>query len=88
MRLKSGFILHDIGNEHMAVATGEAAENFNGLVRNNETASYIFQLLQDEITEEAIVEAMCERYDASREVIAKDVASILEQIRKAGFLNE
>lgn len=88
MRLKQGFILHEIGNEHMAVATGEAAENFNGLVRNNETAAYIFELLQNEITRDEIVDAMCQRYDADRSEIAEDVDRMIREIRNAGFMHE
>ena len=88
MRVKDGFVLHNIGEEYMAVATGEAAENFNGIVRSNETAAYIFELLQKETTEEAIIEAMCEKYEAERRVIERDVAKIIGQMREAGFLNE
>ncbi len=88
MRVKEGFVLHNIGDEYMAVATGEAAENFNGIVRSNETAAYIFELLQKETTEEAIVDAMCERYEAERSVIEKDVANIIGKMREAGFLYE
>ncbi len=88
MRVKDGFVLHNIGEEYMAVATGEAAENFNGIVRSNETAAYIFELLQQETTEEAIVDAMCEKYEAERSVIEKDVANIVEKMREAGFLHE
>ena len=88
MRVKEGFVLHNVGEEYMAVATGEAAENFNGIVRSNETGAYVFELLQKETTEEAIVDAMCEKYDADRSVIAKDVANIINQMREAGFLNE
>ena len=88
MRVKDGFILHNIGEEYMAVATGEAAENFNGIVRNNETAAYIFELLQQETTEEAIVDAMRERYDADRSIIERDVKAVIEKMRSAGFLHE
>lgn len=88
MRLKQGFILHEIGNEHMAVATGEAAENFNGLVRNNGTAAYIFELLQEEITRDEIVDAMCQRYDADRSEIEEDVDRMIREIRNAGFMHE
>lgn len=88
MRLKEGFVLHNIGEEYMAVATGEAAENFNGIVRSNETGAYVFELLQKETTEEAIVEAMCERYEADRAVIERDVANIIQHMREAGFLHE
>lgn len=72
----------------MAVATGEAAKGFNGIVRNNETASYVFELLQEETTEEAVVEAMCARYDAPEERIREDVRRLIEQMRKEGFLYE
>ena len=72
----------------MAGATGKAAKDCTGFGRSNETAGYIFELLQQETTEAAIVDAMCERYDADREVIAKDVAVIVEKIRAAGFLDE
>ncbi len=88
MRLKDGFILHEVGEEHMAVATGEAAKSFNGIIRNNETAAYIFELLQKETTEEEIVAAMCARYDAEEAVIAADVATIVARIREAGLLHE
>lgn len=88
MRLKEGFILHSVGDEHMAVATGEAAKGFNGIVRNNETAAYIFELLQEETTEEAIVKAMCERYDAKEARIKADVHNLIDKIREAGFLHE
>lgn len=88
MRVKEGFILHKIGDEYMVVATGEAAQNFNGIVRGNETAAYIFELLQQETTEDAVVEAMCQKYEAERSVIEKDVTKMIQQMREAGFLHE
>lgn len=88
MKLREGFVLHSVGDEHMVVATGAAATFFNGLIRNNGTANYIFEKLLEETSEEAIVDAMLERYDASREQIASDVKRVVNQIRKAGFLDE
>ena len=64
MKLKDGFILQDVGGEHMAVASGPVGEVLNGLVRNNGTADFIFRALMQETTEEAVVDAMAERYDA------------------------
>lgn len=88
MKLKEGFILHNVGDEHMVVATGEAGKLFNGLVRNNGTANFIFEKLLKDTSEEEIVEAMLEKYDASREQIASDVKRVVKQIREAGFLDE
>ena len=88
MKLKQGFILHDTGGEHMVVATGEAGKSFNGLIRNNDTANFIFQQLMNDTTEEKIVDAMLEQYDAPREVVAADVHRIIVQIREAGILDD
>lgn len=88
MRIKEGFVMHQIGGEYMAVATGKVAEEFTGFVRNNETADFIFSLLQKDTTEEAIVDAMCEKYDGDRMQMAEDVKLFVEQMRTAGFLDE
>lgn len=88
MKLKEGFILHNVGDEYMVVATGDAGKLFNGLVRNNVTANFIFEKLLQETTEELIVDAMMEKYDASREQIESDVKRVVNQIREAGFLDE
>lgn len=88
MKLKEGFLLHQAGEETLVVASGPAASVFNGLIRNNGTAGFIFEQLQHPTTEEAIVDAMEERYDAPREQIAGDVRRIVECLRSEGFLDE
>lgn len=88
MKLKDGFILHRTGDEYLAVAAGEAAKSFNGLVRNNRTADFIYHALLQDTTEAQIVDAMCKKYDAPRERIAADVHTVLGQMREAGFLDE
>ena len=88
MKLKEGFILHNVNDEHMMVATGEASKIFNGLVRSNASANFIFEQLMQETTEAQIVDAMLEKYDASREQITSDVKRVVRQMQEAGFLDE
>lgn len=88
MKLKEGFLLHQTGEETLVVASGPAASVFNGLIRNNSTAGFIFEQLQHPTTEEAIVDAMEARYDAPREQIAADVHRLVERLRAEGFLDE
>lgn len=80
MKLKEGFITHQIQDTQMMVATGEAAKSFHGLVRSNETAAFIVDCLKSETTEEAIVDRLLAEYDVSRDVAAKDVRAILEKL--------
>ena len=86
MKLKDDFITQDIDDTQFLVPIG--GEAFNGIVRSNSTAAFIVDSLKEETTEEAIVDAMCARYDAPRTEIAADVKEILDTLRKINALEE
>lgn len=86
MKLKEEIVLGSIDGNDFAIATGSLSKRFNGLIKNNPTAAFIFQLLKSEQTEDSIVEAMLEKYDAPEEVIRADVKEILEQLKKLDIL--
>ena len=86
MRLKNDFIAKEIDGVQYLVPVG--AEQFSGMLRNNKTAAFIVDCLKEETTEEAVVDAMCEKYDAPREKIAEDVKGILSILRSVGALEE
>lgn len=88
MKLKDGLVLHDVGGEHVMVATGKVAKKFNGMIRNNDTAHFIMQQMMTDTTEEEIVEKVLSTYEADREVVVKSVRSVVEQLRQAGLLDE
>lgn len=88
MRLKKGFVMHNIGGEYMAVATGDLLQDFYGYIRNNETAAEIFRLLQEDTTIDKIVDTMYEKYDVKKETLTKDVLEMVEKLRQAGFIEE
>ena len=66
----------------------DTSSSFAGLIRNNKTAAFIVECLKEDTTEEKIVEAMLEKYDAPKDVLAKDVSDVIEKLRKVGALNE
>ena len=86
MKLKDGFITHNTGDENLLVATGEAGKSFNGIVRNNETAAFIAELLKKEITEDEIVKKILEEYDGDEKTARKDVKKLLDTFKREGFL--
>lgn len=86
MKLKGGFITHEMGDQQVMVAAGDAA--FSGLVRSNKTAAFIVDSLKEETAKEKIVDTMAEKYDAPRDVIERDVETILNMLRSIGALDE
>lgn len=88
MRIKIQFELTELGDEIIAVPVGENMNEYNGVVRLNETASFIFKLMQNETSEEAIVQAMERKYKVAHEVLVKDVHKYIEDFRERGLLAE
>ena len=85
MKLKDTYITHDSDGEQILLDT---SSSFAGLIRNNKTAAFIVECLKDDTTQEKIVEAMFENYDAPKEVLAKDVSEMIGKLRKVGALDE
>ena len=86
MKIRSGFILREVLGSPMVVATGDAARNFHGMIKLNETAGFIWRCLQDGLTEPQIAAKLAEVYDVSQERAAADVAALLRQMNDHGFL--
>lgn len=86
MKLKDAFLTQQVGDAQVMVATD--SHLFSGMVRCNKTAANIVELLKQETSREAIIEAMLARYDAPREMIEKDVDKVLESLRGVGAIEE
>jgi len=86
MKLKDEIVLGSIDGRDFAIATGSLSKEFNGLINNNKTAAFIFQLLKSEQSEDSIVDAMAEKYDASKDVIRADVQEVLTKLEALGIL--
>ena len=69
-----------------AVPTGAQPDDYHGAIRLNETGARIFDQLKAETTEEALVEALANEYDAPREQIASDVKKYIAEFTKRGLL--
>ena len=89
MKLKDDYILYNASEEELiAVATGDEAENFNGLLRANKTAGAIMEYLKEELTEDELVARMLERFDATEEEMREGVKEVLETLRSVGAIEE
>lgn len=84
MKLKSNFITHNSSDESYLVPTSGA--EFSGIVKGNKTLGAIVELLKEETTEEEVVKAMREKFDAPEGAIEKDVKRVIEELTKIGAL--
>ena len=88
MKLKDGFVLHELGGNTVVVAVDKRAEEFNGMITLNETAVEIWKLLKDDTTEEEVASAMAELFEGDASFIALVVHRFVEQLRENDLLEE
>ncbi len=88
MKLKNGIVTNSIDGESFAIATGEAAKEFNGLIKNNPTAAFIFELLKTEQTEDSIVKAMTDKYEVDEATVKADVNELLNLLKSKNIIEE
>jgi hypothetical protein len=77
MKIKKGYILKQIGNQHIVVPVGEEAINFNGLINLNESGVMLFQALLEEKTIEALIEILKDRYEIDEQTAKEDIISFI-----------
>ena len=86
-KLKYSFETVELDDSLIAVPVGNRSGEFHGVIKLNETAAFIFNLLAEEITEEQIVNAMSKEYRVSLETLKKDVHSYLKEFWRRGILS-
>lgn len=86
MRLKDGFILYDTEDTHILVPIG--GQSFKGIVRSNDTAAFILNLLKEETAPENMRDAVMKKYGIDRERAEVDVTKVLQQLREIEALQE
>lgn len=88
MKLVEGVIIEEIGDEYVAVATEKASEIFNGMIKLNNTAYYMMNLLFNDINYDDLIDQVKEHYEIDQELSKKAVDSFLNTLRETGLLNE
>ncbi len=88
MKIKNGFVLEEVGGSYLAVAVGERADDFSGMVRLNGTGAFIWNLMNDkDVTRDEVVAEILSAYEGvSREQAEGDVDAFEAKLRGAGIL--
>ena len=88
MKIKNGFISRNVAGNNVVVATGEQSKNFNGVIKLNESGLILWNKLVAGADKEALVSALLEEYDITRDVAEKDVERFVGVLRDAGALED
>ena len=85
MKIKEGFLLRSIAGQNVVLPVGGELD-LNLMITLNDTGAFLWQHLQEETDEAALVRALLAEYDVSEENAAKAVAGFIEKLRQNDFL--
>ena len=88
MKIKDGFVIREIMGQAVVVPTGEASEDFSGMIKLNDTGKDIWQALIDGKSEEEIVSFIVKEYDVTDEKAKAGVRKFLDKMKDKGFIEE
>ncbi|MGM9626364.1 MAG: PqqD family protein [Eubacteriales bacterium] len=86
MKIKGELILREIAGEHILIPTGASALEIKGMISLSESGVLLWERLQNECTEEELIDAVLDAYDIDRETAALDVRSFLDRLRELNLL--
>lgn len=88
MRIEKEFILREIAGEHIIVPTGDTVLQFNGMITVNDLGLVLWELLQNDITEDEMVEKVLEEYEIDEKTARNDIQEFIESLVKAGIIKK
>ena len=87
MKIKKGFVAKEIAGQYVVVALGKASKIFNGIIKLNETAKFIWDMLEKGAERNEIVDALLNEYEGvDRETAERDVQKFIDELKGANIL--
>ena len=86
MKIKDGFLLSEIDDSGIVVATGDASKDFNGIVTLNQTGIFLWKILEGGADEADLIKALTSEYDIDEKTAAEDVKDFLNTLKGADLL--
>ena len=88
LKIKEDFVLRSVAGEHILMPVNQAAVDFNGLVRLNDTGVLLYQELKKGTDIKALIDCLCTHYQVDHTTAQKDIEAFLNTLRSKHILDE
>ena len=88
MKIKDGMVLAELGDDFVAVSSGDT-DGFHGIVKMNKTGAAIWKLIDAGLEKEAIARKLLDKYDGvDYETALEQTESIIALLKEKGILTD
>lgn len=88
MKIKKGYLVHEVAGNYVVIKIGQEAMNFNGLITLSESAKILWDLLNREngAVIEELVNKLLEEYDVDEKTAQNDVIEFIESLKNNNII--
>lgn len=86
MRIKDGFMLREVAGQWVVVPLGERVVEFNGIMTLSESGALLWRVLEKEVQEEELCQALLNEYVVDQVSAKTDVQDFLTSLREKGIM--
>ena len=80
MRMKEGFVLRTVAGQTVVLPSGDEL-NLNLMITLNETGAFLWEQLQQDTSEENLVQALLEQYEVDEETARASVRRFVGELK-------
>ena len=86
MKIAEGFILKNIAGTNVVVPVGTNSVSFKAVITLNETGAFLWNQLENDITEVDLLKAMLSEYAVDEATAKADITEFIDNLKKANLL--
>ena len=86
MKIKGEFVLSEIGGEVIAVSIANEKGDFDGMINLTETGAFLWRLLENDVTEDYLVEELLKNYNVDEQTAKADVKEFINKLKEKDLL--
>lgn len=86
MKISKEFALREIAGNVIVVPFGEKAVSFNAMITLNETGAFLWKQLEEEKTEQELLNVMLEEYNIDYKTANTDITKFLAKLKATNVL--
>ena len=88
MKIKEGFLLRQVGENHVVVPVGAQTVDFRCVITLNEVGAFLWQKLTADCTVADLVAAVLDEYDVTADIATADTERFVADLREKNLLDE
>ena len=85
MKLKDGFLMRQVAGQTVVLPSGDELD-LNMMITLNETGAFLWERMNEQTSEDALVAALRAEYDVNEETARNAVIAFVQKLNDNGFL--